>query len=107
VFLVTEILKWAVYNVMSTVAVVGCRHMKILLLVHCEVRVIDYVRYYQEVWRNGDIALGRMLGVSMTKYLHFRESNPGGKSIIMLAVIIIAVVTELTELPWLLLLMVV
>ena len=41
---------------MSTVAVVGCRHMKILLLVHSEVRVIDYVRYYQEAWRNGDIA---------------------------------------------------
>jgi len=30
--------------------------MKILLVVHSEVRVIDYVRYYQEVWRNGDIA---------------------------------------------------
>ena len=43
----------------------------------------------------------------MTKYLHFRESNPGGKSVIMLAVIIVAGVTELTELPWLLLLMVV
>jgi len=55
-FLVTEILKWAVCNVMSTVAVVGCRHMKILLLVYSEVRVIDCVRYYQEVWRNGDIA---------------------------------------------------
>jgi len=43
----------------------------------------------------------------MTKYLHFRESNPGAKSVIMLAVIIIAGVTELTELPWLFLLMMV
>jgi hypothetical protein len=48
-----------------------------------------------------------MLGVLMTKYLHFRESNPGGKSITILAVIIIGGVMQLTELPLLLLLMVV
>jgi hypothetical protein len=48
-----------------------------------------------------------MLGVLMTKYLHFRESNPGGKSIAILAVIIIGGAIQLPELPWLLLFVVV
>jgi len=43
----------------------------------------------------------------MTKYLHFRESNPGSKSLTILAVIIIVGVMQLAELPWLLLSMVV
>ena len=37
----------------------------------------------------------------MTKYLHFRESNPGGKSVTIPAVIIIGGMIQLLELPWL------
>jgi hypothetical protein len=48
-----------------------------------------------------------MLGVLMAKYLYFRESNPGGKSVTILAVIIIGGVMQLIELLWILLFMVV